>query len=168
MWSARSGSYRPGTGLWLSQSSRAGLGFAIISVDAGIAMGDDRRESIGFGERTPVESQPHTYCTQHSRSDYVLCTTQSQWQWPVSCLRLTGWACRISRFVTPDRISQKAAVELGHPADDPRYDGFCLGKLQGTRVQLPGRQGSAGGAEASSDGLPLCLSQKSAPWTNLS
>lgn len=83
-------------------------------------------------------------------------------------LRLTGWSCRISRFATPDRISQKADVELGHPADVPRYDGFAWGSFRDQGSAARGEPGSAGGAEESSDGLPLSLSQKSAPWTNLS
>lgn len=36
-----------------SQSSRAG--FSINLSGAGIAIGDDRRESIEFGKRTPVK-----------------------------------------------------------------------------------------------------------------
>lgn len=70
-------------------------------------------------------------------------------------LRLTGWSCRISRFATPDRISQKAAVELGHPADVPRYDGFCLGKLQGPGVGCQG--GGQGLLEAQRSRLMVCL-----------
>lgn len=91
----------------------------------------------------------------------------------ISLLRLTGWSSRISKFVTPDRISQKAAVELGDPAEGPRHDGFawgCWGSFRdqgpGARGQLPGVPAGAERAEWSSDAsLALTLSQKSAPWT---
>lgn len=66
-----------------SQSSRAG--FAIISVDAGVAVGDDRRESNDFGKRTLAGCPAHAACSTSERiMDYV-CTTLWQWQWPVSC-----------------------------------------------------------------------------------
>lgn len=54
---------------------------------------------------------------------------------------------RISRFVTPDRISQKAAVELGDPAEDPRYDGFAWGSSrdQGSAARAARACRGAGG-----------------------
>lgn len=88
----------------------------------------------------------------------------------VACqlLRLTGWSCRISRFATPDRISQRAAVELGHPADDPRQDGFAWGSSRDQGSAARGGQGDP--LEAQDARLMACLapslSQKSAPWTN--
>lgn len=57
-------------------------------------------------------------------------------------LRLTGWSCRISRFATPDRISQRAAVELGHPADDPRHDGFAWGSSRDQGSAARGGRGA--------------------------
>lgn len=55
------------------------------------------------------------------------------------------------------------------PRRRPEVRRVCFGEAPGSRGQLPGRQGVLlEGAEGSSDGLPLCLSQKSAPWTNQS
>lgn len=55
------------------------------------------------------------------------------------------------------------------PRRRPEVRRVCFGEAPGSRGRLPGRQGVLlEGAEGSSDGLPLCLSQKSAPWTNQS